>query len=61
VRLITDMPTAVQEILNGRLRARPYLRSLLSAHVEAVISREDPFPGLAELALIPYLAAKRGL
>jgi len=60
VRLLTDLPTAVVEIAGGRLRTRDYLRSLRSAHVEAVFSREDPLPGLAELALLPYLSVKRG-
>ncbi len=61
VRILTDLPTAIGEILRGRLRTRPYLNSLRRAHTEAVFSREDPLPGLAELALIPYLAVKRGL
>jgi D-aspartate ligase len=61
VRILTDLPTALAEICRGRLRAGTYLRSLRRAHVEAVFSREDPLPGLAELALIPYLAVKRGL
>lgn len=61
VRILTDLPTAVAEIWRGRLGAGDYLRSLRHAHIEAVFSREDPLPGLAELALIPYLAVKRGL
>ena len=60
VRLVTDLPTGVVQILAGDLDARHYLRSLRSANVEAVFSREDPLPGLAELALLPYLALKRG-
>ncbi len=60
VRLITDVPTALREIYHGRLHPRPYLRSLATAHVEAVLSRDDPLPALAELALIPYLAVRRG-
>jgi hypothetical protein len=36
------------------------LQSLKSFQVEAVFSREDPLPGLAELALVPYLSLKRG-
>jgi D-aspartate ligase len=60
VRLVTDLPTAVAELTSGRLGPRAYLRSLRGAHVEAVLSREDPIPALAELALIPYLALKRG-
>jgi predicted ATP-grasp superfamily ATP-dependent carboligase len=60
VRLLTDLPTAVVEIAGGRLGARAYLRSLRSADTEAVFSRADPLPGLAELALLPYLSIKRG-
>jgi predicted ATP-grasp superfamily ATP-dependent carboligase len=60
VRLLTDLPTAVVEIAGGRLSARAYMRSLRSADVEAVFSRKDPLPGIAELALIPYLSVKKG-
>jgi len=59
-RLITDVPTGVLEILGGRLDWRSYVQSLRSFQVESVFSREDPLPGLAELALIPYLYIKRG-
>ena len=61
VRLATDLPTAVVEIARGHLRLRRYLASLRPIHVEAVFSREDPLPGLAEVGLLPYLAVKRGL
>lgn len=61
VRILTDLPTAIAEIARGRLRLRDYVRSLRRAQIEAVFSRDDPLPGLAELALIPYLAVKRGL
>ena len=61
VRILTDLPTALGEIRRRRLRAREYVRSLRRAEVEAVFSRDDPLPGLAELALVPYLAVKRGL
>ena len=60
IRLITDLPTAVAEIWAGHLPLRDYLQSLRSFQVEAVFCREDPLPGLMELALIPYLSAKRG-
>lgn len=60
IRLATDLPTALAEIRHGQLRPRAYLRSLAGAHVEAVLTREDPLPALAELVLIPYLAVKRG-
>lgn len=60
IRLLTDLPTGIVEILNGHLDWRAYLKSLTSFQVEAVFSREDPLPGLAELALLPYLSLKRG-
>jgi D-aspartate ligase len=61
IRLATDLPTAALELRKGALDWRAYLRSLKDADVEAVFSREDPLPGLAELALLPYLAVRRGL
>ncbi len=60
MRLVTDAPTALPQVIRGQLPARSYLRSLARVGVEAVFSREDPLPGVAELALLPYLAAKRG-
>jgi len=60
IRLVTDLPVGVLEILGGRMNWREYLQSLASFHVESVFSREDPLPGLVELALVPYLQAKRG-
>jgi predicted ATP-grasp superfamily ATP-dependent carboligase len=60
IRLITDLPTGVVEILGGRQSLWAYLRTLTRFHVESVFSREDPLPGLVELVLLPYLALKRG-
>ncbi|MGH9354271.1 MAG: ATP-grasp domain-containing protein, partial [Terriglobia bacterium] len=60
IRLITDLPTGISGILSGKLNWKAYVRSLCAAHVEAVFSREDPIPGIAELALIPYLSVRRG-
>jgi D-aspartate ligase len=61
VRLATDVPTAVLELARGALDWRSYVRTLRSADVESVFARDDPMPGLMEVALLPYLAAKRGL
>ena len=61
IRLATDVPTAVVELVHGRLDWRAYGRSLASFDVESVFSRRDPLPGLIECFLIPYLAFKRGL
>ncbi len=61
IRLSTDVPNALRDIRAGRLRSGDYLRSLRGVHTEAVFSLRDPGPGLYEIALLPYLAVKRGL
>jgi D-aspartate ligase len=60
VRTITDLPAAMLAISSGDTTFLGYLRSLKSCNVEAVFSPRDPLPGLAELALLPYLAIKKG-
>jgi predicted ATP-grasp superfamily ATP-dependent carboligase len=60
VRLVTDLPTGVLEIASRRTGVRDYLRSLRRSDTEAVFARDDLLPGLVELALIPYLALRRG-
>jgi predicted ATP-grasp superfamily ATP-dependent carboligase len=60
IRLITDLPTGLVSILQGKQHTGAYVRSLRDFDEEAVFSRDDPMPGLAEIALIPYLAIKRG-
>jgi predicted ATP-grasp superfamily ATP-dependent carboligase len=60
IRLVTDVPTAAVEIARGRLSLRSYARSLADSDTEAVFSREDPLPAIAELMLLPYLSVKRG-
>jgi D-aspartate ligase len=61
VRLATDVPNAVRDIRAGTLRTRDYLRSLRGVDTEAVFCLRDPLPALYEVALLPYLAIKRGL
>ena len=61
IRLTTDLPNALRDIRAGALRPADYLRSLRGVHTEAVFSLRDPVPGLFEIALLPYLAATRGL
>ena len=60
IRLVTDVPTAALEIARGQLSVRDYLRTLATFDIESVFSRDDPLPGLLELALVPYLVRKRG-
>ena len=60
IRLLTDLPTGLVGILNGQIEGRAYLRSLRDYDEEAVFSLEDPLPGIAEIALAPYLSVTRG-
>lgn len=60
VRLLTDLPTGILQVVRGQLGFATYLKSVFRAHCEAVLSFEDPLPGLAEIALSPYLIYKRG-
>ena len=61
IRLATDLPTAAAELVRRRLDWRAYLRSLRVFDVESVFTPDDLRPGVAELALLPYLAIKRGI
>ncbi len=60
IRLMTDLPAGIMEVSGRRLRLGDYIRTLRKAHTEAVFSREDPFPGIVECLLLPYLFLKRG-
>jgi predicted ATP-grasp superfamily ATP-dependent carboligase len=60
LRLVTDLPVGMLEILGRQTRLSDYVRTLWSANTEAVFARDDPIPGLVEVALIPYLAFRRG-
>ncbi len=61
VRLATDVPNALRDLRAGALDVRDYVRTLRHADTEAVFSLDDPLPWLYEIALLPYLAFKRGL
>jgi D-aspartate ligase len=60
MRLLTDVPTGIVEVIGGRLRLREYVQSLRKFHTEAVFSKADPLPGIIECLLLPYLLTKRG-
>jgi D-aspartate ligase len=60
MRTTTDFPTALAAIRAHDIDLKTYLSSVKNCDVEAVFSARDPFPGVAELALLPYLAVKRG-
>jgi predicted ATP-grasp superfamily ATP-dependent carboligase len=61
VRLATDVPNAVRDVMAGTQRLGEYLRTLPGTDTEAVFCARDPLPWLYECALLPYLAVKRGL
>ncbi len=60
VRMVTDLPAAGVAILAGDTDINEYVRSLRSSATDAVFSAHDPWPGIAEIFLLPYLAVKRG-
>lgn len=61
VRMSTDAPTAIREVLHGRLSVREYLRSLESPLAPAIYAADDPLPGVLEIPLLAYLMAKRAV
>ena len=61
VRMSTDLPTAVLEMLRGRLPLGEYARSLRGPRESAIFAWDDPVPGLLELPLLAYLLGKRVL
>jgi D-aspartate ligase len=54
VRMSTDVPAALHEMLRGRLSLRPYLRSLRRPVEFALMAADDPLPGLLDLPLYAY-------
>ncbi len=60
MRMLTDVPTALIDIIQGRLTLAAYFRSLRTFDTEAVFTLHDPLPGIMECILLPYLIARRG-
>jgi predicted ATP-grasp superfamily ATP-dependent carboligase len=54
VRLTTDIPVVILEILSGRITVREYLSSMSGDLGFAVFSLNDPLPFIADLFLGPY-------
>jgi D-aspartate ligase len=54
VRMSTDVPAAVHEILRGRISLRAYLGSLHSPLQFALMASDDVLPGLLDLPLFAY-------
>jgi D-aspartate ligase len=54
MRLSTDFPAAMHEMLRGRLGLRAYLRSFRSPLQFALMAADDPLPGVVDLPLFVY-------
>ena len=54
MRMSTDVPAAIAEILRGRLTLGSYLRSLRGPIEFALMALDDPLPGLLDLPLFVY-------
>ena len=59
LRLITDVPTALSDLMHGSLSIGAYLRSLRATRVESVFAWDDPLPFVAEAATLPWLILKK--
>jgi D-aspartate ligase len=60
VRITTDVPTVIIELLKGRMKFTEYLSSLKGKKEFAVMSLRDPIPFLLEIFMLPYLLRKKG-
>lgn len=54
VRMSTDVPAALHEMIRGRLSLGSYLYSLRSPIEFALMASDDPLPGLLDLPLFVY-------
>jgi D-aspartate ligase len=60
VRISSDFPNAIREMIHGRLLPQAYARSLFGGPLEeAVFASDDFWPSFLELPLIANTAAKR--
>jgi predicted ATP-grasp superfamily ATP-dependent carboligase len=60
VRLSSDLPNALKGMLRGRISPFEYVRSFFGGPLEeAVMARDDVWPGLVEFPLLVDTAAKR--
>ncbi|MFW9876983.1 MAG: ATP-grasp domain-containing protein [Candidatus Thorarchaeota archaeon] len=60
VRLTTDIPTVLSEVLKRNIKISDYITSMKGNKEFAVFSFEDPLPFFMEIVMIPYLWWKRG-
>jgi predicted ATP-grasp superfamily ATP-dependent carboligase len=61
VRLITDLPSAMIEVKDGRLKIKDLIKDYFNKPKSfAVWDKKDPLPFVMEWFLLPYLILKRG-
>lgn len=60
VRLLTDIPIVILEVLKKRLKLSDYFKSIRGKKEFAVYSIKDPLPFLVEVFLAPYFWYRRG-
>ncbi len=60
IRLVTDTPTVLGELLRRRMTLHDYVRSFRGHIEDAVFSWSDPLPFVMEFALLPYLWWRKG-
>jgi len=61
LRLITDVPVVLSDMLQGHLTLGDYWKSLRNTRTESVFVRDDVMPSIAELVMLPYLVSKKYL
>jgi D-aspartate ligase len=59
LRFVTDVPTALSDLLHGEISLATYFRSLQHTRTESVFAKDDPMPFFGEMFLLPYLIAKK--
>jgi predicted ATP-grasp superfamily ATP-dependent carboligase len=59
VRMATDLPTVAKEIAARRMSILAYLSSLRGPLEHAMIARDDPLPGIADVPVMAFVHLRR--
>ena len=59
LRVSTDLPSGIREVLRGNEPLVPYLKTLFSRHESAIFARDDPLPALVEFPLLLTTLVRR--
>lgn len=60
VRMLTDTPTILREVVHGRMSPKTFFTMWFSEATDAVWSWKDPLPFIRECLIAPYLYWKKG-